>query len=59
MIRYGLHAQAIDKLGRTARRAPGMHIRNAISKPRLATAIHRMTAMLNFLVELRECEPFP
>lgn len=33
-----------------------MHARNAISRPRLATAIRRMTAMLNFLVELRECE---
>ncbi|KAF9649857.1 hypothetical protein BDM02DRAFT_3113105 [Thelephora ganbajun] len=43
---------AIDKLGRAARRTPGMHIRNAISKPRLATSIRRMTAMLNFLVEL-------
>jgi len=42
----------VDKLGRSARRAPGMHTRNAISRPRLATAIRRMTAMLNFLVEL-------
>jgi len=54
LIRYGLHAQALDKVGRTARRTPGMHARNAISRPRLATAIRRMTAMLNFLVELRE-----
>jgi len=59
MIRSGLHAQAVDKLGRTARRTPGMHMRNAISKPRLATAIRRMTATLNFLVELRECGPLP
>ena len=59
MIRSGLHAQVVDKLGRAARRTPGMHARNAISKPRLATAIRRMTAMLNFLVELRECGPFP
>ena len=54
LIRYELHAQALDKIGRNARRTPGMHARNAISKPRLATAIRRMTAMLNFLVELRE-----
>lgn len=31
-----------------------MHARNAIAKPRLATSIRRMTAMLNFLVELRK-----
>jgi len=54
LIRYELDAQALDKVGRTARRTPGMHARNAISKPRLATAIRRMTATLNFLVELRE-----
>jgi len=54
LIRYELHPQALDKVGRTARRTPGMHARNAISRPRLATAIRRMTAMLNFLVELRE-----
>jgi ABC-type enterochelin transport system substrate-binding protein len=57
MIRYGLYAQAVDKLGRIARRTPGMHVRNAISKPRLATTIRRMTATLNFLAEPRECEP--
>ena len=51
LIRY---AQALDKVGRTARRTPGMHARNAISRPRLATAIRRMTAALNFLVELRK-----
>lgn len=59
MIRYGLRPQAVDKLGRAARRTPGMHVRNVISRPRLATTIRRMTAMLNFLVELRECEPLP
>ena len=57
MIRYGLHVQAVDKLGRTARRTPGMHVRNSISKPRIATTIRRMTAMLNFLVEVREYGP--
>lgn len=54
-----VRTQIVDKLGRTARRTPGTHTRNTISKPRLATAIRRMTAMLNFLVELRECGPFP
>ncbi|KAF9790895.1 hypothetical protein BJ322DRAFT_415384 [Thelephora terrestris] len=47
---------ALDKLGRAARRTPGMHTRNAISKPRLSTAIRRMTAMLNFLVELPDIQ---
>ena len=54
LIRCGLHAKAVDKLSRAARRSPGMHARNTVSRPRLATAIRRMTAMLNFLVELRK-----
>jgi hypothetical protein len=59
MIRCGLRLKAVDKLGRAARRTPGLHARNAISRPRLATSIRRMTAMLNFLLELRECGPLP
>ncbi|KAF5367403.1 hypothetical protein D9758_003778 [Tetrapyrgos nigripes] len=44
--------KAIDKVGRTARRTIDTHIRNAISKPRVATTIRRMTAMFNFLPDL-------
>ncbi|KAG1779186.1 hypothetical protein EV702DRAFT_1178682 [Suillus placidus] len=44
--------KAIDKVGRTARRTVDTHIRNALSKPRVATTLRRMTAMFNFLPEL-------
>ena len=45
--------QAVDKLGRTARRTLDTHIKNAMSKPRVSTAIRRMTAMFNFVPDLR------
>ncbi|KAF8962773.1 hypothetical protein BDZ97DRAFT_2020814, partial [Flammula alnicola] len=35
--------KAVDKLGRTARRTIDTHVKNALSKPRVATAIRRMT----------------
>ncbi|KIJ67083.1 hypothetical protein HYDPIDRAFT_174328 [Hydnomerulius pinastri MD-312] len=41
--------KAIDKVGRTARRTVDTHVRNALSKPRLATTIRRMTAVFNFI----------
>ncbi|KAG1750169.1 hypothetical protein EDB19DRAFT_1846679 [Suillus lakei] len=44
--------KATDKVGRTARRTVDTHIRNALSRPRVATALRRMTAMFNFLPEL-------
>ncbi|KAF8199564.1 hypothetical protein BJ912DRAFT_1020162 [Pholiota molesta] len=44
--------KTLDKLGRTARRTVDTHIKNALSKPRLATAISRMTAMFNFTADL-------
>lgn len=47
--------QAVDKVGRTARRTLDTHIRNAMSKPRVATTLRRMTAMFNFIPDLREC----
>ena len=59
LIRCGLHVKAVDKLSRAARRSPGMHARNTVSRPRLATAIRRMTAMLNFVLDPRECRPLP
>ncbi|KAI4523500.1 hypothetical protein K525DRAFT_236780 [Schizophyllum commune Loenen D] len=43
--------KAVDKVGRTARRTPDTHVRNAIAKPRVATCLRRMGAMLNFLPE--------
>ncbi|KAL1758618.1 hypothetical protein FB107DRAFT_288347 [Schizophyllum commune] len=40
--------KVVDKVARTARRTPGTHVRNAIAKPRAATCLSRMSAMLNF-----------
>ncbi|KAJ6513315.1 hypothetical protein C8R45DRAFT_963218 [Mycena sanguinolenta] len=39
--------KAVDKLGRTARRSV-THIKNAMNRPRVATALRRITAMFNF-----------
>lgn len=44
--------KAVDKVGRTARRTLDTHIRNAMSKPRVATTLRRMTAMFNFIPDL-------
>ncbi|EDR08684.1 uncharacterized protein LACBIDRAFT_326903 [Laccaria bicolor S238N-H82] len=43
---------AVDKVGRTARRTVDTHIKNALSKPRVATTLRRMTAMFNFVPDL-------
>ncbi|KAH9481445.1 hypothetical protein JR316_0005971 [Psilocybe cubensis] len=43
---------SVGKLGQTARRATSNHIRTALSKPRVATAIRRMTALFNFIPDL-------
>ena len=50
-----MHFQAVDKVGRTARRTMETHIKNAFSKPRVATAVRRMAALLNFVPDLRKC----
>lgn len=50
--------QAIDKVGRTARRTIDTHVKNALAKPRLSTSIRRMTAMFHFVPDLRECITF-
>ncbi|KAH7928084.1 hypothetical protein BV22DRAFT_1149218 [Leucogyrophana mollusca] len=44
--------KATDKVGRTARRTVDTHIRNAMSKPRVATTLRRMTALFNFIPDL-------
>ncbi|OBZ72490.1 hypothetical protein A0H81_07816 [Grifola frondosa] len=44
--------KAVDKVGRTARRTIDTHIKNAISKPRIASTLRRMTAMFNFSTDL-------
>ncbi|PFH53070.1 hypothetical protein AMATHDRAFT_1499 [Amanita thiersii Skay4041] len=44
--------KAVDKAGRTARRSVDTHIKNALSKPRLATTIRRMSAVYNFTPDL-------
>ena len=46
--------KVVDKVARTARRTPGTHVRNAIAKPRAATCLSRMSAMLNFTEPPRE-----
>ncbi|KAJ6494766.1 hypothetical protein C8R47DRAFT_381834 [Mycena vitilis] len=40
--------KSIDKLGRTGRRSVDTHVKNAMTKPRVATALRRITAMFNF-----------
>ncbi len=49
--------QSVDKLGRTARRTLDTHVKNALSRPLLATTLRRITAMFNFVPELRTCLP--
>ncbi|RDB25908.1 hypothetical protein Hypma_006495 [Hypsizygus marmoreus] len=44
--------KAVDKVGRIARRTVDTHIKNAISKPRVASTLRRMTAMFNFITDL-------
>ncbi|KZT73160.1 hypothetical protein DAEQUDRAFT_722284 [Daedalea quercina L-15889] len=44
--------KAVDKVGRTARRTVDTHVKHAISRPRAATTLRRMTAMFNFSPEL-------
>ncbi|KAL0064843.1 hypothetical protein AAF712_008240 [Marasmius tenuissimus] len=51
--------KAIDKVGRTARRTIDTHIKNAVSKPRLASTLRRMTAMFNSTPELPPVESNP
>ena len=46
-------AKAVDKVGRAARRTIDTHIKNVFSKPRIATAMRRMTALFNFSLDLR------
>ncbi|KAH0832939.1 hypothetical protein J3R83DRAFT_11908 [Lanmaoa asiatica] len=41
--------QTIDKVARTARRTVDTHVKNALSRPRLATTIRRITAVFNFI----------
>ncbi|KAI0925975.1 hypothetical protein AcW1_008260 [Taiwanofungus camphoratus] len=44
--------KAVDKIGRTARRTMDTHVKHAISRPRVATTLRRMTAMFNFSPDL-------
>jgi hypothetical protein len=46
-------SQAVDKLARTARRAMDTHMKQAMSKPRTATALRRITAMVQ---DVQLCE---
>ncbi|KAM5538552.1 hypothetical protein V8D89_007885 [Ganoderma adspersum] len=44
--------KSVDKVGRTARRTLDTHVRNALSRPLLATTLQRITAMFNFVPDL-------
>ncbi|KAH9945258.1 uncharacterized protein BXZ73DRAFT_38484, partial [Epithele typhae] len=44
--------KAVDKVGRTARRAQDTHIKNVISKPLIATTLRRITAIFNAVPDL-------
>ncbi|EAU85498.1 hypothetical protein CC1G_06399 [Coprinopsis cinerea okayama7 len=44
--------KAVDKSARVARRHADTHVRNALSKPKAATILRRITAMFNFATEL-------
>jgi hypothetical protein len=46
--------QAVDKMTRTARRSMDTHVRHAMSRPKNATTLRRITAMLNQITTLRE-----
>ncbi len=51
---HSIQFKAVDKVGRTARRNVDIHIKNAISKPRIATVLRRTTALFNFASDLRK-----
>ncbi|TEB34645.1 hypothetical protein FA13DRAFT_1729301 [Coprinellus micaceus] len=44
--------QAVDKVGRTGRRAPHNHVKNVLSKTRTATMLRRITAVFNLIPNL-------
>lgn len=44
--------KAVDKVGRTARRATDNHVKIALTKPRVATMLRRITALFNFVPNL-------
>lgn len=44
--------KAVDKAGRAGRRTVDNHVKHAISRPRLATTMRRMSAVFNFLPDL-------
>lgn len=46
--------QAVDKVAKTGRRAHDVHVRQIVSRPRVATTLARLTAMFNFADPLRE-----
>lgn len=50
--------QAIDRMGRVSRKSIDAHVKSAFSKPRLATSIQRVSAVFNFIQELRRCNVF-
>nr|GAT60826.1 predicted protein [Mycena chlorophos] len=39
--------KTVDKVGRTARRSVDTHVQNTLSRPRVATALRRITALFN------------
>lgn len=47
-------SQAVDKIGRSAKRTMDVHVKNAMIKPRAATTIRRMTSIFNSVPDLRQ-----
>jgi len=41
---------AVDKLARTGRRAQDIHVRQTMSRPRVATTLARLTAAFNLVI---------
>jgi hypothetical protein len=46
--------QAVDRVGRTARRSMDTHIRNVFSQPRTCTSIRRLSALFAFSANPRK-----
>ncbi|KAF7985750.1 hypothetical protein HWV62_2374 [Athelia sp. TMB] len=44
--------KAVDKMGRVAKRSPDVHIRNALTKPRVATTIGRVASLFYSLSDI-------
>lgn len=44
----------MDKIGRAARRSVDTHVKHTIAKPRIASSLQRVSALLGLVPDLRE-----